>query len=209
MKMRHIENSSSLQPVTGVATALDQGDKMLKIIVVMLQILVLASCAPRQTGQQAASQPAPATLPPTISPEEGGKQIAGQTIYVPVYSHIYIRDQSRVINLAATLSIRNTDTQNPIRINSARYYDTNGALVREYVKAPLRLSPLASTDFVVAEDDTSGGVGANFIVEWSAGAEVTEPVVEAVMISTASQQGISFVSQGRVIKDRASRTAGQ
>jgi hypothetical protein len=67
---------------------------------------------------------------------------------------------------------------------------------------------MASTDFVVTEDDT-GGAGANFIVEWSAGAEVTAPVVEAVMISTASQQGISFVSQGRVIKDRALPPAGK
>ena len=68
---------------------------------------------------------------------------------------------------------------------------------------------MASTDFVVAEDDMSGGVGANFIVEWSAGIEVTVPVVEAVMISTASQQGISFVSQGRVIKDGALPAAGK
>lgn len=42
---------------------------------------------------------------------------------------------------------------------------------------------MASTDFVVAEDDTSDGAGANFIVEWGASVEVTEPVVEAVMIS--------------------------
>jgi len=176
---------------------------MLKIVVFTLQILVLTSCASRQTEQHSASRPTPVTSPSTISAEEDGNQVVGQTIYVPIYSHIYTRDKSRVFNLAATLSIRNTDAQNPIRINSARYYDTNGALVREYVKAPLRLAPMASTDFVVAEDDTSGGVGANFIVEWSAGVEVTAPVVEAVMISTASQQGISFVSQGRVIKDRA------
>lgn len=127
-------------------------------------------------------------------------QIVGQTIYVPIYSHIYIRDKSRILNLTATLSIRNTDAQNPIRITSARYYGTHGVLVREYLNEPLILAPMASTDFVVAEDDTSGGSGANFIVEWGAGVEVTEPVVEAVMISTASQQGISFVSTGRVIK---------
>jgi len=184
-------------------------DKMLKIVVVTLHILVLTSCAPRQAERQVASQPAPVSTQSTISTEEDGNQLAGQTIYVPVYSHIYIRDKSKVINLAATLSIRNTDAQNPIRINSARYYDTTGALLREYVNAPLRLAPMASTDFVVAEDDTSGGVGANFIVEWSAGIEVSAPVVEAVMISTASQQGISFVSAGRVIKDRAPRTASK
>jgi hypothetical protein len=182
---------------------------MLKLVVVMLHILALASCASRQAERQAVSQPAPATTQSTIFTEEDGKLVVGQTIYVPIYSHIYIRDKSRVINLAATLSIRNTDAQNPIRINSARYFDANGALIKEYVNAPLRLAPMASTDFVVAEDDTSGGVGANFIVEWGASVEVTEPVVEAVMINTASQQGISFVSAGRVIKDRAPRTAGK
>ena len=181
---------------------------MLKFVVVLLHLLALTACAP-QAERQAASQPATAKTLPTISAADDGRQIVGQTIYVPIYSHIYIRDQSRAINLTATLSIRNTDAQNPIRINSARYYDTNGTLVKEYVPTPLRLAPMASTDFVVAADDTSGGVGANFIVEWSAGVEVTMPVVEAVMISTASQQGISFVSAGRVIRDRTPPTTGK
>jgi hypothetical protein len=118
---------------------------MLKIGVVALHILLLTSCASRQTERQVVSQPAPVSTQSTISTEGDGNQVAGQTIYVPVYSHIYIRDKSRVINLAVTLSIRNTDAQNPIRINSARYYDTNGALVREYVKEPLRLAPLPQT----------------------------------------------------------------
>ena len=48
---------------------------------------------------------------------------------------------------------------------------------------------MASTEYVVEENDTAGGAGANFIVEWSASAEVTSPVVEAVMIGTVSQQG--------------------
>jgi len=186
---------------------------MLKIIVVLLNILALISCASRQVEQQDSSRPAPVREESKVSTErdvkEDGSQILGQTIYVPIYSHIYIRDKSRVINLTATLSIRNTDAQNPIRITSARYYGTNGALVREYVNEPLRLAPMASTDFVVAEDDTSGGAGANFIVEWGASIEVTEPVVEAVMISTASQQGISFVSTGRVIKRRAPQMSGK
>lgn len=182
---------------------------MLKIFLVTLSLLALASCSSQQAGQQAVSQPTPVAAEQKIPAQDDESQIVGQTIYVPVYSHIYIRDKSRVVNLAATLSIRNTDAQNPIRINSARYYDTNGALVREHVNAPFRLAPMASTDFVVEEDDTSGGVGANFIVEWSAGVEVTAPVIEAVMISTASQQGISFISAGRVIKDRAPRTASK
>ncbi len=182
---------------------------MLKIITVIVNILALTSCSSQQVDRQPVSRPIPVEAETKAPAEVDRNQIVGQTIYVPIYSHIYIRDKGRVINLAATLSIRNTDAQSPIRITSARYYDTNGTLVREYVNEPLRLAPMASTDFVVAEDDTSGGVGANFIVEWGASIEVTAPVVEAVMISTASQQGISFVSAGRVIKDRASRTAGK
>lgn len=182
---------------------------MRKMITVMVSILALTSCSSQQVNRQAVSQPTPEKAEAHAPAEEDGNQIMGQTIYVPIYSHIYIRDKTRVINLTATLSIRNTDAQNPIRIASARYYGTNGALVREYVNKPLRLAPMASTDFVVEEDDTTGGVGANFIVEWSAGVEVTAPVVEAVMISTASQLGISFVTAGRVIKDRAPRTLGK
>jgi Protein of unknown function (DUF3124) len=179
---------------------------MLKAIVVLLSILTLSSCQSRQAESQDVAQPAPKRVETKGSTEN---QVMGQTIYVPIYSHIYIRDKTRVINLTATLSIRNTDAQTPINITSVRYYNTEGSQVRDYVKEPLRLAPMASTDFVVAEDDTSGGAGANFIVEWSAGSEVTVPVVEAVMISTASQQGISFVSTGRVIKERLPQSSGK
>jgi Protein of unknown function (DUF3124) len=182
---------------------------MLQIILLVLYILVLTSCGTQQAERQAGSHPTPGSTQPATSTEVDEKQIVGQTIYVPIYSHIYTRDKTRVINLSATLSIRNTDAQNQIRINSVRYYDTNGRLLKEYVDRPLTVVPMASTDFVVAEEDTSGGVGANFIVEWSASVEVTEPVVEAVMIGTASQQGISFLSTGRVIRDGVPRAPGR
>ena len=182
---------------------------MLKIALVTLHLLAFASCAARQAERHGASQPAPATTESNVSTEGDGDQLVGQTIYVPVYSHIYTQDKSRVINLSATLSVRNTDAQNPIRVASVRYYGTNGELVKDYLNEAVRLAPMASTDYVVEADDTSGGAGANFIVEWSAGVEVTEPVVEAIMISTAQQQGISFVSAGRVIKDRTPRTSGR
>lgn len=125
----------------------------------------------------------------------------GQIIYVPVYSHIYYQDQQRTIDLAATLSIRNTDGDQPIQIDAVLYYDSDGSLVRSYLEEPVRLLPMASIAFVVAESDRTGGVGANFIVAWSSATEPTPPVVEAVMISAASAQGISFVSVGRVLEN--------
>lgn len=165
-----------------------------------LLLLLLAACESPQADEAARQPEPPASVSPADVVEVDSVGI-GQTIYVPVYSHIYYHDDRRVINLAATLSVRNTDRSRPITIRSVRYYDSAGVLVRTYLNEPLRLPPLASKDYVVEEDDTSGGSGANFIVEWSAAAPVTDPVVEAVMISAASSQGISFVSAGRVIEE--------
>lgn len=126
----------------------------------------------------------------------------GQLVYVPVYSHIYFRDGSRIFNLTATLSIRNTDPDHPVEVQAVRYYDSAGRLVRAYLETPLTLAPLASTSYVIEEEDITGGVGANFLVRWQSAVPVSPPVVEAVMISTKSGQGISFVSPGRVIRSR-------
>lgn len=148
-----------------------------------------------------APPPPPAAVADTASAPAAplGPWAAGETVYVPVYSHIYHQEGDREFDLTATLSVRNADPRRPIVVTAVRYYDSHGALVRTYIDAPLRLAPLASRPFVVAERDRTGGVGASFIVEWRAENEVASPVVEAVMISTASTQGISFVSPGRVI----------
>jgi hypothetical protein len=53
---------------------------------------------------------------------------------------------------------------------------------------------------VVEERDTKGGAGANFIVRWTAASPVSRPVIESVMIGTFAGNGISFLSQGRVIE---------
>lgn len=131
------------------------------------------------------------------------KVVMGQTVYVPIYSHIYhFNSQDQVVNLSATLSVRNTDSTHSIILTSVRYYDTEGQLIRQDIDRPVALKPLASTSFFVAADDTRGGAGANFMVEWVGEKKVTEPVIEAVMISTSSAQGISFVSPGRVLQQR-------
>jgi len=124
---------------------------------------------------------------------------AGQTIYVPVYSHVYQDRKRTPFNLVATLSVRNTDLDHPITITSVRYYTSAGKLVKNYLEQPLRLAPLAATDFVVDEHDENGS-GTNFIVEWASEEEVHEPIVETVMISTMLSQGLSFTCPGRVIR---------
>lgn len=125
--------------------------------------------------------------------------VVGGTVYIPVYSHIYQHNRQKTFNLTATLSLRNTDLASSITLQRVYYYDSNGQLVTQYLDEPMQLSPLSSTSFVVEEEDLRGGVGANFLVLWEAQAPVSDPIIEAVMISTTQQQGISFVSGGRVI----------
>lgn len=175
-----------------------------------ISVIVLASCTTPETPPKPQLDPNQATqpLPNVVTLDENIEIAMGQTIYVPIYSHIYHENQQKILNLAATLSIRNTDLSEPIIITSVRYYDSDGRLVRQYLERPVQLGVMASTDFVVARTDTSGGLGASFIVEWVAETEVSEPVVEAVMIGTELGQGISFISPGKVIKSQNHHQGG-
>ncbi|BAS57748.1 MULTISPECIES: DUF3124 domain-containing protein [Leptolyngbya] len=164
--------------------------------------LILLGCKPE------------AELPPTpqlktVTLTNSIKIARGQTVYVPVYSHIYSISRSQKMDLSVTLSVRNTDQSHPMIITSVFYHDTNGKLIRKYLEQPVELRPLASTYFFVDQADTGGGAGASFLVEWVAQQKVTDPVIETVMINTMGNQGISFVSEGRVIKRREASTSSK
>lgn len=170
----------------------------------LLPLVLLAACA----DDAERSAPLPPTsdgttdTTATISTGLAGAA-AGQVLYVPAYSHVYSGDRERPVLLTATLSVRNTDPQRAIRLVGVRYVGSEGQVIRSYLDAPRVLAPLATAAYVVAESDRAGGSGASFLVEWAADAPVASPVVEAVMISTAGQQGISFVTEGRVIDEVA------
>ncbi|GAB6907245.1 DUF3124 domain-containing protein [Desulfosarcina cetonica] len=123
----------------------------------------------------------------------------GQNIYVPAYSHIYSGNRERPFLLTVTLSIRNIDPKHSIKIIVVDYYETQGQLLKKYIKTPVILKPLESLRYVIPERDESGGSGANFMVEWKADKPVNPPIVESIMIGTQTQQGVSFTSRGRVI----------
>ncbi|MDX1585526.1 MAG: DUF3124 domain-containing protein [Balneolaceae bacterium] len=145
------------------------------------------------------------SLMKAVSDFERLKSSTGQTVYVPVYSHIYQLNQQKTFNLTATLSFRNADPSRTLTLTKVLYYDSQGNIVKNYLPESKSITPLASTSFVVEENDLRGGVGANFIVAWESEQPVYPPVVEAVMISTSQQQGISFVSVGRVIEEKTVR----
>jgi len=177
-----------------------------------LSAFLLAAAACTQPEESQPVVPLPdgpplSQLDTTSAPEATGPETPvhlsrGQTLYVPVYSHIYFKNQDRTINLAATISIRNTDREYSIVLSTIDYIDNSGKLVRRYLTQPRRLDPLASTSVVIEEDDAAGGLGANFIVTWSARQPTNVPVVESIMISTRSSLGISFTSPARVLSER-------
>ena len=137
-----------------------------------------------------------------VIPEQIARE---QTVYVPVYSHIF-SSGGKPFLVEATLSIRNTDLDAPITLTSVRYYSSKGILIDDYLKKPLRLEPLESTEFLVKKQDTRGGVGANFIVEWVAETDVNEPIVEAIMVGISQSYSISFSSSGRALRTNIKST---
>lgn len=130
--------------------------------------------------------------------------VQGQIVYVPAYSHVY-HGKGKPHLVTITLSIRNTSINNEIVLKSVRYHGTQGKLVRSYLDNPVRITPLGTTEVIVEREDASGGSGANFLVEWFANQPVTSPLIEAVMIDTQSQQGISFALRGVVIQETIPR----
>ena len=129
----------------------------------------------------------------------------GQTVYVPAYSHVY-HDKGDAHLLTVTLSARNTDPQRDLVLTRVTYHDTDGSQVRSFLKEPLRLGPPVSKDFLVEREDTSGGSGANFLVEWVAAEPISEPAFEALMIDTRNGQGIAFVRAGVVVRETGGGT---
>ena len=140
-------------------------------------------------------------LNPVVGSAEDIQLSTGQTVYVPIYSHIYSGTRARPFDLVAILSIRNTNLKSSITLVSVKYYNSAGKIVKEYLDEHVNLNALASTRYIIAEDDKTGGSGANFIVNWKSDKPVNPPIIEGVMIGTHSGQGISFVSRGQVIKN--------
>jgi Protein of unknown function (DUF3124) len=171
-------------------------------LLIVLLVGLLPACPSSQT-------PAPATPLKAVTLDSTIPIAAGQSVYVPIYSHIYMWERSRTLNLTATLSVRNPDLTQPMILTTVDYYNSDGQRVRNYLEQSVELGPMASTSFVVDQEDTSGGSGAAFVVEWVAQQEVAVPVIEAIMINTSGNQGISFISPGRVIKNRTARQDGE
>lgn len=121
-----------------------------------------------------------------------------ERVYVPIYSEIYYSGEDQYFALLTTLSVRNTSMVDSMYVGTVDYYDTHGAKLKSYLDRPIVLGPLQTVEFGVNYADR-GGSGANFIVAWGAARRSLRPMIQSVMIGTAYNQGISFVSDGVTI----------
>lgn len=171
----------------------------LRLLPLVLLSLLLGCEQPLPAPQTTSLFPTnSAGLPPPPLETDGGA--VGAVVYVPVWSSIYIAEGNQTFELTVTLSVRNSDRSQPITITGLRYYDKGGKELHAYVEKPTQIGPLASADTVVKKSDTRAGVGGSFVVEWQAAEVVTEPVIQAIMVGTDYQQGISFLTEGRVLE---------
>ena len=130
----------------------------------------------------------------------------GQTLYLPVYSHIWHGD--RVVEgkyplknlVSALVSVRNTSLKTPIKVVSARYYNTEGKMLKEYITAPRSVAPMGTLELFVEKQDSAGGSGANFIIVWESETVTNPPVVEAVHADIKGHQTLTFLTTARIIK---------
>jgi hypothetical protein len=184
-----------------------------------LLILSSAIFAHAQQGERAAAPSLPPVPTPTAlypgsgtsssySSPSGLTLYSWQTLYLPIYWHLYHGDASAKtgkpseILLSTHISIRNTDPRASLLVNSARYYNTEGKLLREFLPRPQSVAPLGTYEIYVPRSDFPGGSGANVIIGWSADRPVNPPLVEALHADVRDGRTLFFVTTARPIETR-------
>jgi hypothetical protein len=137
-------------------------------------------------------------VPTQVQAQDFTEKVLGETIYVPAYSRVFSHP-NRSDLLAATLAVHNVDRETAITLQRVDYHNEDGTLLRELLEAPVELAPLQSKTVLIPINDTSGGVGANFLLVWSSERPALSPIAEAIMTSGSGGPGPSFTSRGRVI----------
>lgn len=130
----------------------------------------------------------------------------GQTLYLPVYSHMLYGNlgksgKASTVLLSTLVSIRNTDQRRPVRVLSAKYFDTHGRLLGERVPSPALIPPLGTLELFVELNDASGGSGANFVIRWDAEQPVNPPLVESLHANMDGGKAVIFMTQSVPISE--------
>lgn len=171
-----------------------------QLLLLCTTFALIAACNSTAPSAPVAPSSAGAGVGNSAAVAAPGPNESSELVYIPIYSSIFTTDAARKADLTVTLAIRNTDAARAITLRSVRYFDSNGKMLQAYVSAPSAIAPMAAYTVVIPETDTRAGVAGSFLVDWSAAESVSAPVIEAVMIGSRGQQGISFLSHGRILR---------
>ncbi len=141
-----------------------------------------------------------------VSQAQERMQSKGQTLYLPIYSHMFYGNVGKSgkpshLLLSSLVSIRNTDTKRPLRLQFARYYDTHGKLLGDRLSTPVLVPPLGTHEIFVELNDASGGSGANFLLKWDAEQNISPPLVEALHVNMDGGKAVIFTTQATPITE--------
>jgi hypothetical protein len=165
--------------------------------------LAILACLPMMRTPAAQAQTAPGieqTFSGSLTAMPSEILGVSGAFYVPVYSSVSISQGKVRADFSVTLSIHNASETRPLVLRRIAYFDTNGKMVENYLKAPVALKPFSTVEVFVPTTDVRGGTGANFVVDWAATGEIAEPVVEALMFGGLGSGHYAFISQGRPLK---------
>jgi hypothetical protein len=165
--------------------------------------LAILGCLPMMRTPAAQAQTAPGieqTFSGSLTAMPSEILGVSGAFYVPVYSSVSISQGKVRADFSVTLSIHNASETRPLVLRRIAYFDTNGKMVENYLKAPVALKPFSTVEVFVPTTDVRGGTGANFVVDWAAVGEIAEPVVEALMFGGLGSGHYAFISQGRPLK---------
>ena len=135
--------------------------------------------------------------PESVAPVSKASPAVRGRSFVPLHSTVIAGAGRTRLNFSGSLSIHNTSARHVLVIDAIEYRDAVGQLLQNYVPQPIGLRPFASVQIAIAQEDTRGGIGPSFVVDWSLPEATDEPAIEAVMIASHGTQGYSFVSPAR------------
>ena len=118
------------------------------------------SAQPADRGADALAGGSAAAL--TDMPDRGSLTVRG-AFYVPAYARLSLARGSYPIDLAVTLYVHNASDAKPLVVERIAYRDTAGALVQEYLTAPVAVRPFGTIEVFVPTSDVRGGTGASFV----------------------------------------------
>ncbi len=153
--------------------------------------------APQIADARSATQQQVVVSPDATMPAPASRSaITGRTL-VTAPSALVGQGGVTRLNFSGALSIHNASATHALTIEKIDYRNDAGALIENYLDAPVTLKPYASMQVVIAQDDMRGGPGASFTIDWATPEGADEPVVEAFIASFIGTHSYSFTTAGR------------